>query len=237
VFVPWEALSSVLARWREERRFAQAFFLRKPPGLRLRFMADKLTSRLEPELVAWLLEMEQRNLIRSFHFATYEPEVFLFGGAAGLEIAHEHFDRDTRLVLEYEARAYATPHYVVSAAVLNDLFLRYVEDRGELWDIWMRVWHAHGAPRLPEVEPLAPAGFDEFPDELGGLAQEARLGNARIASRLRAALVTRQLDCGPRAWLAQVAAFHWNRWGLGPAARMRILAAMLELLDPHRVSL
>jgi hypothetical protein len=46
----------------------------------------------------------------------------------------------------------------------------------------------------------------------------------------------RRLDCGPRAWLAQVATFHWNRWGLGPQARVRILSAMLALLDPHRVS-
>jgi thiopeptide-type bacteriocin biosynthesis protein len=229
-------LSSRLARWRDEGRFAQAFFLRKPPGLRLRFLADKPASRLEPELVAGFLEMEERNLIRSFRFTTYEPEVFLFGGAAGMAIAHEHFDRDTRLVLEYETRTVDHPRDVVSAAVLNDLFSRFVEDRGELWDVWMRVWHAHGAPDLPHVEPLRPSALHQFSGELEALSHEAQLGNARIASRLHAALLTRRLDCGPRAWLAQVATFHWNRWGLGPRARVRILSAMLELLDPHRVN-
>ena len=124
----------------------------------------------------------------------------------------------------------------LTAAVLNDLFLRFVEDRGELWDIWMRIWHAHGAPDLPEVEPLLPGSLQEFAGEAQLLAREATLANARIASRLQAALLMRRLDCGPRAWLAQVAVFHWNRWGLGPEARMRILSAMLTLLDPHRVS-
>ncbi len=251
-FVPWDELSATLERWREQRSFEQAFMLRKPPGLRLRFKTRHAAANLESDLVAWLLQMEQRNLIRSFRFATYEPEVFLFGGGAGMAIAHEHFDFDTRLVLEFERRVRETPREVISATVLNDLFSRLVEDRGELWDIWMRIWHAHGTPELLPAESQLPGsgpgsgpgsvpGFatsslQELPGESKDLAQEAILGNARIASRLQAALVTRQLDCGPRAWLAYVATFHWNRWGLGPVARVRMLSVMLRALDPHRVS-
>jgi len=234
-FVPWDELSDRLEGWREQRRFEQTFMLRKPPGLRLRFKTRYPATDLEPELVAWLLEMEQRSLIRSFRFATYEPEAFLFGGSVGMAIAHEHFDFDTRQVLELETRGHETPREVISAAVLNDLFLKFVEDRGELWDIWMRIWHAHGTPDLPRVEPLAPGALGECSGPSQLVSHDASLSNARIASRLHAALLTRRLDCGPRAWLAHVATFHWNRWGLGPIARVRVLSAMLDELDPHRV--
>jgi len=113
--------------------------------------------------------------------------------------------------------------------------LKFVEDRGELWDIWMRLWHAHGAPELPVVDPLLPGSLQECSGESQSLAREAMVCNARVASRLQTAMLTCQLDCGPRAWLAQVAIFHWNRWGLGPDSRVRILSAMHHLLDPHRV--
>src|SRR5687768_13921294 len=86
-YVPWQALSTTLERWRCEGRFRLCFFTRKPPGLRLRFYGDGLAHSLDAELITWLEEAERQNAIRGFRFALYEPETFRFGGPAGMEIA------------------------------------------------------------------------------------------------------------------------------------------------------
>jgi thiopeptide-type bacteriocin biosynthesis protein len=233
-FVPWAELNERLESWRREARLDQFFFMRKPPALRLRFQGPDLTRRLEPVLVAWLEDAEQRNLIRSFRFGTYEPEVFRFGGQTGMAIAHEQFDRDSRLILRYETAVEQgtldLPRERLSATLMLDLLQRCVEDQAEVWDVWQRIWHAHGCPPLAQdnqTDLATPADVS--------LLEESRAGNAQVACRLHAAEVARRLDCGPRAWLAQVCVFHWNRLGLEMAERVRLLSATLRSFDPHRV--
>jgi thiopeptide-type bacteriocin biosynthesis protein len=233
-FAPWAELADRLATWRQEARLEHFFFMRKPPALRLRFQGPDLVGRLEPVLVAWLEDAEQRNLIRAFRFATYEPEVSLFGGQTGMAIAHDLFDRDSRLILEYETAidqgTLELPRERFSAALMQDLFQHCVEDQSELWDIWRRVWHAHGCP------PLAAASEPDLKTPTAvSLLEEGRVGNAHVARRLHAADVARRLECGPRAWLAQACLFHWNRVGLSMPARVRLLTSTLHSLDPHEI--
>jgi thiopeptide-type bacteriocin biosynthesis protein len=237
-YVPWADLQRQLEAWRLEGRFQQFFFMRKPPGLRLRFEGPDLVSTLEHVLVRWLEDAERRNLIRSFRFATYEPEVFLFGGQTGMALAHEHFDRDSRLILAYETlNPIDLPRDRLSVALMHDLFVAIADDQSELWDIWQRVWHGHGRPPLPppaamQVSPLR--GLETLSSPAARLLDEGRSNNARVACRLHAADVARRLDCGPRAWLATACTFHWNRIGLSLDERVPLMAAMLHVLDPHR---
>ena len=234
-YVPWAELGTVLDTWRSEGRFEQFFFMRKSPALRLRFRASDPTARLEPVLIAWLEDAEQRNLIRSFRFATYEPEVFLFGGPTGMAVAHHQFDRDSRFVIEYEAlterSAISLSRARLTLPVMHDLFRRFAEDESELWDIWQRLWRRHGCPPLPAGERVTVIDDSDVPP---ALLATARLNNEHVARRLHAAEVLRRLERGPRTWLADVCTFHWNRLGLPLEERLSLIASMLHSLDPHR---
>ncbi len=243
-YAPWAHLQAALSRWRTEHRFEQFFFMRKPPALRLRFRGAHLAATLEPVLLAWLADAEARNLIRSFHFATYEPETFLFGGPLGMDIAHDQFDRDSQLTLEYERlvdeQQVGIDRAALSLALMHDLFTRFGADESEGWDIWQRIWHGHGCPELesPSTEQRDAARAlvtgQARADMPIPLIEQGRADNEHIAGRLRAAEVSGRLSIGPRAWLAMACTFHWNRLGLSFEARLPLLASMLSLLDPHR---
>lgn len=237
-YVPWTELATTLEAWRSERRFDQFFFMRKPPGLRLRFHRLGGLAHLEPALVAWLEDAERRNLIRSFRFATYEPEVFLFGGPTGMAIAHDQFDRDSRLVMRYEALlesgAIDLSRAQLSLALMHDLFRRFAEDQAELWDIWQRIFSAHGRPLLPQVGEIELPALGNLSGEAASLGLAGLADNTHIAARLHAAQVAGRLGCGPRSWLSQICTFHWNRLGLSLQDRLPLIASMLQLLDPHR---
>jgi thiopeptide-type bacteriocin biosynthesis protein len=249
-YVPWAELSSTLEEWRAEGRFARCFFMRKPPGLRLRFWGNDLQTRLDPTLVAYLEDAERRNAIRSFRFAVYEPEEFRFGGPTGMAVAHHLFDLETRTALRYEALAPADrtglPRDQLSLALSNDLFRRCVDDAAELWDIWQRLWRALGEPALPPVENATDleqvrGAMLLVPEFTQGLTAPAvdllRAGcadNAQIAARLHAAEMTGRLRIGKRSWLSTACVFHWNRFGLNVEDAGQMVSRMLGLLDPHK---
>ncbi|MHB8574591.1 MAG: thiopeptide-type bacteriocin biosynthesis protein [Dehalococcoidia bacterium] len=220
--------------------------MRKPPGLRLRFLGRALSDRLEPALVGWLEQAERRGLIRGFRFAVYEPEQFRFGGPAGMTIAHAQFDADSRLALRYEAlddtgRA-ALPRDLFSLVKTNDLFVRCVEDGAEVWDIWQRLFAAVGAT----VPALRDADLSRERDALYGtpaftraltpsalsLQQDAQIANADTAARLHAAFAAQRLTVGLRGLLADLTIFHWNRLGFTTADLQPLTGRMLRLLDP-----
>jgi thiopeptide-type bacteriocin biosynthesis protein len=249
LYVPWAGLHTALQTWRAERRFERCFFMRKPPGLRLRFQGSHLGARLEPTLVAWLEEAERRNDIRGFRFAVYEPERFRFGGPAGMDVAHEYFDRDSRLALRYEMLAdddcRSLPRTLYSLVATHDLFRRCVDDGAELWDVWRRLQMAVGhasaadvmgtvdAAWVPEAVTLAPSFRATLTPAAAALLQDVDVHNAAIAARLHGASVARRLTIGMRAWLGAASVFHWNRLGLTLPELQAMVARMLRLLDPE----
>jgi thiopeptide-type bacteriocin biosynthesis protein len=250
-YVPWATLQTALEAWRGEERFQRCFFMRKPPGLRLRFQGPHLGARLEPPLVAWLEEAERRNDLRGFRFAIYEPERFRFGGPAGMDVAHDYFDRDSRLDLRYETLPVddrrTLPRDLYSLIATNDLLRRCVEDGAELWDVWQRLAVAVGGARTPAGADAADTARDHAavtlaPGFLGtltpgalALVEEARAHNAAVAARLHAAAVAGRLTIGPRAWLAAACVFHWNRLGLVLPEPRAMVARMLCLLDQEEI--
>lgn len=248
-YTPWASLSSAVEEWRAADRFAGCFFVRKEPGLRLRFWGDHLAEKLEPELLVWLNTAEQTNQIRSFRLVPYEPEEHLFGGPTGMVLAHRQFSRDAGIALRYEAlpqeERERLPDYLFSLAVLSDLFNRGVDDQGEVWDVWHRLRQARDVLPLPDPAPDAqldgvqaiaeqvPGVLERLPDSIQQLLHDSRAANEQTAQELRAASGVGRLAIGPRAWLMAVSIFNWNRLGLGPDQQMQLIGWMLQLLSPH----
>jgi thiopeptide-type bacteriocin biosynthesis protein len=244
--VPWVYLLEALRRWRDDELFELCFFVRKPPGLRLRFRGRYLESRLMPLLAEWLVQAELSNSIRGFRFSVYEPETFRFGGQSGMAVAHEYFDRNAEAVLYYEAllanNAEVDDRQLVSLALSNDLFGRCVDDFAELSDVWHRLrvqpsLHENGSPLDPALVraalEFAPVFVQRVSPAVAVLMTNARADNNQIASKLRATAEAGRLTIGMRAWLMHACVFHWNQWGLTASLLRPMVESMLELLDPE----
>jgi thiopeptide-type bacteriocin biosynthesis protein len=225
-YVPWESLARQVSRWRAAGRFQVFWFVRKPPGLRLRFAGPDLGAQLEPALNEWLVAAEGANDIRGFRFGRYEPEVHRFGGPAGMAVAHDLFDCDSALVLRFEslddARRRRIDRHNFALASAEDFLLLCLNDEAEVWDVWKRLAALLQDPRpnvrldVGAIRASEPRQrLDSLDDEDGlTLARDATAGNRRVAAALRATVDAGRLAIGVRSWLAAAAAFQWNRWGL-----------------------
>lgn len=195
-----------------------------------------LEARLRPALRAWLAGAERRQEIRGHTAAVYEPEEHRFGGSVGMAVAHDHWDRDTRLVLAYERLSAAergpVGRHAVWAAGLHHLLRACLEDDTEVWDVWKRFEHAVGPPRAvaadasnsggtpclrlaAEVHELQPSFISRLGPRLAGILEQAIVDDERTAEALLWATQCGQLTVGLRAWLAAAAVFQANRWGVG----------------------
>ncbi|MCA1844901.1 MAG: thiopeptide-type bacteriocin biosynthesis protein [Actinobacteria bacterium] len=254
-YIPWERLADAVDGWRHERRFERFFFVRKPPGLRLRFAVGD-PGRLLPVLAAWLSGREAANDLRGFRFTVYEPEAFRFGGAAGMELAHDLFDADARAALEYEQGAEGQPvglsRAELSAALTNCLLGAALDDPSEAWDVWCRLREAvlssavagrasggvpveedgEDAPALPGHVGVA----ERLPPPLAAAYRALVERQQTVASRLRATADAGLLTVGVRSWLVSATVFHWNRWGLPlePAALRDMTERMVAQRSPER---
>ena len=232
LFVDWSSLGEAIERWRVEGRYRWCFFVRKPPGLRVRFAGDDVAGRLEPVLLPWLAEAERRNDIRGFRFTTYEPEEARFGGPVGMAIAHDAFDVDSRDAIRYERLSEdqrpGFSRQTFSVAACSHLFRHSLGDQAEIWDVWQRLGRVVGShPVGPgtdgrAVESLAALALaNGAAPDLTQLSADARLllqerfeRNLGIAGAIVAAANTGRLNVGLRAWLTALTIFHWNRVGL-----------------------
>jgi thiopeptide-type bacteriocin biosynthesis protein len=246
-YLPWGSLSEAVAQWRAEELFQWFWFVRKMPGLKLRFGGRELGARLQAPLARWLRAAERTNEIRGFRFTIYEPETYRFGGEAGMAVAHAHFDAGARLVLGYETLPAQTRERVsrltLSLTNTSDLLIRSLSDRAEIWDVWRRL---HAA--LESLGPVTPPparedwggvfhGFDSLGSVtdpgLKSLAAMARAGNTATAEALQALAESGVLSLGRRAWLTAASIFEWNRFGLPedrPALASAVAGAILEHL-------
>lgn len=244
LYFPWAALHEALAQWRAEGRVTHFFFMRKPPGLRLRFWGPDADTRLRPALVEWLLRAEDRNDIRGFRFGCYEPEQFRFGGPAGMAAAHLHFAHDSYAALRYELAGPAVqgplPRGLLSLISCHDLLRQCLGDGAEMWDVWKQLEAIlqrfdSGPPAAAAYAVGAVAADDEFlaqhPPAVQQLVGVVRASNAEVAACLRAAQLGGSPLVGPRAWLVASVVFHWNRLGLTNAETIPMVATMLHHLQ------
>lgn len=220
------------------RRF---FLMRKPPGLRLRLAGDD-TDELA---MAWrepLDALVAAGALSGWARVPYEPEVFRFGGQVGCDLAHEWFEADSLAWMHLEPASargdLRLSRESLSLALLNDLFFAALGDPAEVWDVWQRLAAMHHLPldtpavqrpvfRLETILPLA------GPSERKLISIYSR-ANEALESGLSTARQLGALRVGARAFLATAALFHWNRFGLSPEARQRLVLTMLRALDPNR---
>lgn len=236
-----------IANSRRARLVRAAFYQRKDPGVRLRLQLADANSDLT-QIEKTLRDLRKAGKLSAYRSACYEPEQFLFGGAAAMAAVHAYFDHDSSQWLELYAQVMigrlGIAPAVISLAQLSDLFGETLGQRHEeIWDVWCRLAEFHGM-----APPLAPTEASTFAvPRLGRLAQLPNLpaealdclrtlasANRRLSARLRQLATQGRLEQGMRGVLAALALFHWNRIGLDAAQRQRLLQALRAHFHPHR---
>lgn len=222
------------------RRGLELFFaVRKPPDLRLRLRGMRPLELVED----WghcLRELQRAGLVAHWSQVPYEPEAARFGGAGVMEAAHRWFETDSLAWLRWEPLAARQgcrlAREVLSLAVLNGLFGAVVDDGAEAWDVWRRLAELHGLTPEPgkPVHAVTPAGLREAasPAEAELLAAYESAGD-ELAAGLSELAQRGELRRGRRSLLADLALFHWNRFGLSVESRARLVTAMLAVLEPR----
>ena len=224
-----------------------AFFMHKPPGLRLRLHltdpADRgTTGEVRESVVAW----QRDGLVDRVVPGVYEPESRLFGGPLSMGYVHRLFTVDSLAWLDYHTLAIRQPG-TGPAWSLSLLMLRALLDALEItgWedlDVWDRIRVRTGR-RLGAATALAE--FGPVADEIRACWRRPELLRGQlgppgvaIADAFRAAAVplgarwrdgyfaTEAAYLGPRQAAAFAAIFSWNRAGL-PMLRQALLTEAL----------
>ncbi|MEU7558343.1 thiopeptide-type bacteriocin biosynthesis protein [Streptomyces eurythermus] len=224
------------------------FFMHKPPGLRVRFLAAE-PSRA-PELRADLLRRltpERAGETGTPPVAgVYEPETYLFGGPRSMPWVHELFTADSRAWLDVHTAVAGDPAPVgwrVSLALLRAVFdgLGIVgwEHRG-VWQVvreetGRRLPGGLGEPDLRRAAAGIRAYWEQSPeDRLQALPKAWRdvLGEhlvavGRAAERWHSHyFASGEATVGPRRAAAHHVIFHWNRGALSTARQCLLTEAL-----------
>lgn len=241
-----DTLRGFVRRALAEGRVDRFFFMRKPPGLRLRFRGARIREFL-PDLRA-----ELAAVVDVVQIGPYDAETYQFGGETGLDIAHELFTHDSLAILDLLAPpAPEVDTSLLSLLVLSDLLRRVTGDPFERWDVWAQM---KLTGRLPTPEAAREARYDEeldanravyqrilddpdavtatLPTREAGVVAAMREANALVAERWLSAVRSDRLLYPLRKILPFCIIFHWNRWGLDPDEQVALTYAMERLLDP-----
>jgi protein-L-isoaspartate(D-aspartate) O-methyltransferase len=224
-------LHPALAAARADGFITAWFFIRKGPCWRLRYRPTEHSARAPLERLLDKLANEQH--IRSWTAGIYEPEEAAFGGSAGMTVAHELFDSDSRHILDYLSRHPVLGRRELGVLLCSALIRAAGLDWYEQGDVWARVvQHRPGTQQPPaarlnrnmrhlmtvDVHPLVTAGPLATIDDW--IAAYERAGQ-RLADLAR----TGVLERGIRAVLTHHVLFSWNRLGL-PATEQSTLARL-----------
>jgi thiopeptide-type bacteriocin biosynthesis protein len=238
-----EQLQALLQIWRRAAP-VECWFVRKPPGIRLRLSGPGFGTEAHNGFVALLdREVTQGNLERWWS-STYEPETYRLGGPAALAAMHNLFSADTTVWLGWESlsrRGSARlSEDLMALALYGDLLLRATEASEEAWDVWCALhWIYAGAlPEEPSEPPtrrhlLLPQGLYRLANEAErSLLDHGFAANEKFARALEQIWERGELVGGRRALLATLASFHWNIWCLPPHVVAPLCQAMVRELHP-----
>ena len=246
-----------LQQAQEAGTLAGWWFLRKHPCWRLRCRpGPQVTTAETTAAIAPLLDslVEEGTVQRWWETALYEPESLAFGGARGMDIAHDLFHADSHGVLTHLSAPTAPDQPAVGRkelAVLlcTSLFRGARQDSHEQGDIWHRVAQlrplttppttdqlhrmAPGLHRLTSLDTsptgtlFAPAG--PLP-HAGPWAAAFTAAGRQLADAARGGTLQR----GLRDVLANHVIFHFNRIGIPtPTQAVLARAARTTLLNLH----
>jgi thiopeptide-type bacteriocin biosynthesis protein len=230
----FDSLREQLPRWRTAGLVTRFFFVRKPPGARLRFLCPQGESEVTGELELMLQRLQRQGFVPHFFRSCYEPEQARFGGAEAMSLVHDYFDADTSewLLLQQisAAKRRSFTASTLLTSVFNHLFAAVVKDPAEVWDIWCQCTELTGResseadedyldPKFASIEALRPLAS---PDEMAILdAYES--ANQALATGLKQVWSEGKLQRGLRGVLATVAMFGLNRHGLGQNAQSKLV--------------
>jgi thiopeptide-type bacteriocin biosynthesis protein len=250
--IPWQMIRSALSTWRQSSTCDRFFFMRKPPGLRLRFLSKVAKGNFERILFEWLSGLARNQHVVSYAPAIYEPEEHRFGGARGMAIAHLIWSADAEMIVEYEclqtARHGSVPRSAIWAVLVNSLQRQTLDDSAEMWDVWCMLADTLSDFCIEDAlvsryYAMAHTLFNPTPQWLVLLTPEVRRLversmeiNRIAADELRNLVTAGTLKIGIRSWLTSNALFQANRWGLGfEATQFHATAlAMRAYLAPNR---
>lgn len=219
---------------------ASIWFVRKPPGLRLRFGGEP-GARLRDVLEDICTMAREGGDVVEWFYSAYEPETYDLGGPGATEAAHRYFDADTRLYLARE-RLHAAGGVSLSPAtqclaVLADLFARCTGDAGEAWDVWCNLDKIYARVDAPALT-LAPVSLTALRQRVGAAEADVLAGheaaNIVYAAELAALWRRGELLWGRRAILPALAAFVWNRHAVAGPTIAACARAMAVALNPKR---
>jgi protein-L-isoaspartate(D-aspartate) O-methyltransferase len=217
------------------------WFIRKPPGWRLRLRsADPRPAVIETALA----DLQTTGRITSWTRGVYEPEFRAFGGERGMDVAHRLFHLDSRHLLTAPHPDGLGPR---ERAVL--LFSTQFRAAGLDWfeqgDVWGQVLDLRGTASVRSLPPDQAAAVGEkvrrlmrvdassAPELLPSTWTDAF---AEAGQRFTRLAQHGQLHRGLRAVLAHCVIFHANRAGLSATdqATLASLAAEQVFHMPRR---
>jgi thiopeptide-type bacteriocin biosynthesis protein len=225
----------------DERDLEGFHFVRKSPGLRLRFLLREEGGGAARSLEDCAAKLVGDQLAERWFVSVYEAETFKFGGPSAMSAVHDYFSADCQAWWRWERQRSTTPSRIsarlLSVSVLNDLFAGFLEGPEEVWDVWCRVASLHGATITVGQPPAAAPMIDD----LTGSANVSELAALRVYSDANAALAARFTELresgtllfADRLVLPHLALYHWNRFGFTLASRSDMFTAMFGAWSPH----
>jgi thiopeptide-type bacteriocin biosynthesis protein len=146
-------LGDLSAALLDDPAVANFFFMRKPPGLRIRFETTAPQRRwlLEHELHAWAsgARLRAERIVPG----VYEPEELLFGGPASMPFVHRIFTVDSQAWLAFCRLEAPAPAWLFSLVLLRHLLdgagVAGWEDLG----VWERIRSQTGRTLPPGMNP------------------------------------------------------------------------------------
>lgn len=238
-----EQLQALLQIWRQVAPVA-CWFVRKPPGIRLRLSGHGFGTEAHNDFVALVDREVIRGNLERWWSSTYEPETYRLGGSAALTAVHDLFCADTTVWLGWESLSRQggarLSEDLMALALYGDLLLRATEATEETWDVWCALHRIYAGALLeaPSEPPsrrhlLLPQGLYRLANDAErSLLDHGFAANEKFARALEQIWERGELVGGRRALLATLASFHWNVWCLPPRLVAPLCRAMVRELHP-----
>ncbi|MGH3911788.1 MAG: methyltransferase, FxLD system [Pseudonocardiaceae bacterium] len=218
------------------------WFVRKGPSWRVRLLPslgqdEQATTAMEQTMH----DLSERGAIQRWAVTIYEPEIHAFGGADGIQLAHDLFHADSHHLLSHLGHR-RSDHRRELGLLLGTLLVRAAgQERYEQGDVWAQVL-AHRPTHRPPVSEDTVKGVHRLLTARTysahsplAAAPDWPTAFRNVGERLAELALHGRLTRGLRAVLAHHILFAWNRAGI-PADQQALLAAaaaqVIFLTDP-----